>query len=154
MLGLPALIGVNMMLLGIAPAVAPAAMAATVMGLAQGYVVIQFITWLQERTPPEMLGRTMSLLMFAVVGLAPLSSAVAGALIQVSVTAVLVGAGMFIVGVVTVGAVSPSVWRMGTASEPQGEYSSTPTTGAGSSALADARSKAALARKPPCDQVD
>ena len=154
LLGLPALIGVSMMLLGIAPAVAPAAIAATVMGLAQGYVVIQFITWLQERTPPQMLGRTMSLLMFAVVGLAPLSSAVAGALIQVSVTAVLVGAGMFIAGVVTVGAVSPSVWRMGTASEPQGEYSSAPTAGAGSSALADARSKAALAGTPPCDQFD
>jgi MFS family permease len=144
MLGLPALIGLSMMLLGVVPEVGLAAIVAAVMGLAQGYIVIQFITWLQERTPPHMLGRTMSLLMFAVVGLAPLSSAMAGALIQLSVTAVLVGAGTFIVGVVGVGAFSPSVWRMGTESEGAGECPAAPAPGVGFSALADARSKAAL----------
>ena len=71
MLGLTAFMGVSLVLLGVMPAITPAAMVATIMGLAQGYVVIQFVTWLQMRTPARMLGRTMSLLMFAVVGSGP-----------------------------------------------------------------------------------
>jgi MFS family permease len=152
MLGLPALMGVSMMLLGVMPALAPAAVVSSVMGLAQGYLVIQFITWLQERTPPRLLGRTMSLLMFAVVGLAPLSNAFAGALIQVSVTAVLLGAGIVIVGVVGVAALSPSVWRLGTSSRVEGRCPPTPASDAGFSALGEAHSDAALGRTAPCDQ--
>ena len=83
------------------------------MGLGQGYVVIQFITWLQLRTEPHMLGRMMSVLLFAVVGLSPLSSTVAGALIQWSASAVMVGAGVLMVAIVGVAALSPSVWRLG-----------------------------------------
>ncbi len=113
MLGLTAFMGVSLVLLGVLPTITPAAMVATIMGLAQGYVVIQFVTWLQMRTPARMLGRTMSLLMFAVVGLAPVSSTLAGALIQVSATGVMIGAGVLIVVVVTVGSLSPSVWRLG-----------------------------------------
>lgn len=121
MLGLTAFMGVSLMLLGVMPAIIPAAVVATLMGLAQGYVVIQFVTWLQLRTPPRMLGRMMSLLMFAVVGLAPVSSIVAGALIQVSATAVLIGAGALAVLVVVVGALSPSVWRLGDETEDDGQ---------------------------------
>ena len=85
LLGLTGLVGAGMVLLGVMPAIfLPAAVVSVVMGLAQGYVVIQFLTWLQSRTPAAMLGRTMSLLMFGMVGLAPLSSIVAGALIQLS----------------------------------------------------------------------
>ena len=114
MLGLTAFMGVSLVLLGVMPAITPAAIVAAAMGMAQGYVVIQFITWLQRRTPERMLGRTMSLLMFAVVGLAPVSSTVAGALIQISATAVLMGAGVLMVIVIAVGSLSPSVWRLGT----------------------------------------
>lgn len=154
MLVLPAVMGVSMMLLGVMPAVAPAAIVSTVMGLAQGYLVIQFITWLQERTSPRLLGRTMSVLMFAVVGLAPLSNALAGALIQVSVTAVLLGAGIVILGVVGVAALSPSVWRLGTESEVEGRCPSAPAPDAGFSALADERSKASPGGTPSGDQGD
>lgn len=113
LLGLTALMGVCLAVLGALPAITPAAIVAAVMGSAQGYVVIQFVTWLQMRTPAAMLGRTMSLLMFAVVGLVPVSSTIAGALIQVSATAVLVGAGALMVLVVAIGSLSPSVWRLG-----------------------------------------
>lgn len=113
MLGLTDLMGTCLSVLGLLPHTVPAALVAMVMGAAQGYVVIQFVTWLQMRTPPEMLGRMMSLLMFAVVGLTPVSTAAAGALIQVSATTVLIGAGILMVLVVGVGALSPSVWRLG-----------------------------------------
>ncbi len=113
MLGLTATMGVALALLGILPSVATSTFVAFIMGCAQGYVVIQFITWLQLRTPSRMLGRMMSVLMFAVVGMAPLSSAIAGALIQWSATFVMVGAGLLMVLVVAIAAVSPSVWRLG-----------------------------------------
>ena len=41
--------------------------------------MIQCITWLQLRTEPHTLGRMMSVLLFAAVGLTSLSSTVAGA---------------------------------------------------------------------------
>jgi MFS family permease len=113
MLSLTAAMGVGLALLGLLSSLVPAAVVAALMGLGQGYVVIQFITWLQLRTAPHMLGRMMSVLLFAVVGLTPLSSTVAGALIQWSPSAVLVGAGALMVAILGVAALSPSVWRMG-----------------------------------------
>ena len=64
------------------------------MGLGNGYISIFFITWLQKRAPRDMLGRIMSLLLFANVGLAPLAQAVAGALIKVSPVGLFAGAGV------------------------------------------------------------
>ena len=113
MLIMCAFLGIGLVLLGLSLALAPAALAALVLGFAQGYVVIQWITWMQIRTPAHMLGRTMSVLMFSVVGLAPLSNAAAGALIQLHPTVVMVSAGALIVLVVSVGALSPSVWQIG-----------------------------------------
>ncbi len=113
MLGLTAAMGIGLALLGLLSSLVPAAVVAALMGLGQGYVVIQFITWLQLRTAPHMLGRMMSVLLFAVVGLTPLSSTVAGALIQWSPSAVMVGAGVLMVAIIGLAALSPSVWRMG-----------------------------------------
>ena len=125
MLGLTATMGVCLTLLGVLSSMVPAVIVATVMGLGQGYVVIQFITWLQLRTAPHMLGRMMSVLMFAVVGLAPVSSTVAGALIQWSAPVVMIGAGAMMVGVVAFAALSPSVWRL--ADEPRRAEGDAPT---------------------------
>jgi hypothetical protein len=55
----------------------------------------------------------MSLLMFAVVGLTPLSTLVSGALIQAGAGRVLIGAGILMMGVIVVAAFSPCVWRLG-----------------------------------------
>jgi hypothetical protein len=113
MLSLTGLMGACLVALGLLPATVPASVVAVIMGAAEGYVVIQFVTWLQMRTPPEMIGRMMGLLMFSVVGMTPVSTAAAGALVQMSATAVLIGAGTLMVVVVAVGAFSPSVWRLG-----------------------------------------
>lgn len=129
MLGCTALMGVSLALLGVMPTLLPAATVATVLGLAQGYIVIHFLTWLQVRTPSRMLGRTMSLLMFALYGLAPLSTIVAGTLIDINATAVFAGAGALMLVVVTAGALSPSVWRLGNEdkrSRPAGQAEDTP----------------------------
>ncbi len=61
-------------------------------GLANGYASIVFMTSLQRMTAPEFLGRVMSLIMLAMVGLMPVSQAVAGVIIRFSPTALFIGA--------------------------------------------------------------
>ena len=65
----------------------------SVAGVMGGYTNIIFTTWLQARTPQKVMGRVMSLLMIASIGLSPVSSAVSGALIRLSLGWVFVGAG-------------------------------------------------------------
>jgi len=74
-----------------------AALTSLFMGATLGYVVIQFITWIQMRTPEQMLGRMMSILMFASQGLVPLGMAVAGALLGVNPTGLFVAADRLLV---------------------------------------------------------
>jgi len=53
-------------------------------GLVLGYFQILLITWIQRRIPQQMLGRMMSLIMFATVGVAPLSGLLTGYLIELT----------------------------------------------------------------------
>ena len=62
-------------------------------GIIGGYTEILFVSWLQGRTPSVMMGRVMSLVMVSAVGLSPISSAVSGALIRISLEWVFMGAG-------------------------------------------------------------
>ena len=50
------------------------------------YIEIVLITWLQKRTPPQMQGRMMSLAMFVTMGLTPISTPIAGALVKLNPT--------------------------------------------------------------------
>jgi hypothetical protein len=50
------------------------------LGLGNGYAAILSITWIQTRTPKEMLGQMMSLMMLSSSGLFPISQAIAGVL--------------------------------------------------------------------------
>ncbi|MGH8182694.1 MAG: MFS transporter [Rhodanobacteraceae bacterium] len=60
-------------------------------GLLGGMVMIAIFTWIQQRVSQAMMGRTMSILMFAFMGLGPLSAAAAGALLKVISLTVLFG---------------------------------------------------------------
>jgi hypothetical protein len=51
-------------------------------GALNGYIQVGIFTWLQQRVPPEMMGRTMSLFMFIFMGLVPMSSAATGWLMR------------------------------------------------------------------------
>lgn len=106
-------LGVGMVLLGLAPSAILAAGVGLAMGAADGYIEIAFITWLQSRTPAAMLGRMMSLLMFALMGLNPLSIALAGMLIKLDATALLVGAGGLLVVFPLLAMFSPAIKAMG-----------------------------------------
>jgi MFS family permease len=75
------------------------------LGALGGFVQVALMTWIQQRVPPAMLGRAMSLFMFIVMGLAPLASAAAGAALRVLTPAALFTAcGVTLLVIVTLGA--------------------------------------------------
>jgi MFS family permease len=68
-------------------------------GVLGGYVQVAVFTWIQQRVPRELLGRTMSLFMFIFMGLAPLAAVVAGWLAsRVTLATLFGGSGLFLVG--------------------------------------------------------
>jgi MFS family permease len=67
-----------------------------VLGLGNGYIGIILITWMQTRTPKAMLGRTMSLLVFASNGLWPVSQAISGAVSKLDLNLLFVSAGALV----------------------------------------------------------
>ena len=91
-------LGVGLALLGNAPNVFLAIAAAAAIGLGAGFINVRVIAWLQARTPEAMRGRVMSLLMLGSVGLAPISLAISGAIIDLGqVTLVFSVAGAIVV---------------------------------------------------------
>ncbi len=74
------------------------------MGAVIGYVDILMITWVQRKTPMNMMGRMMGMMMFASAGLLPVSFAVSGAVIRWSLPGVFIIAGgtMVVLGVIMV----------------------------------------------------
>jgi predicted MFS family arabinose efflux permease len=112
MLGSSALLGVGMAILGAFSSTFAATAATFVIGVAEGYLTVSFITWLQLRTSRAELGRIIGILLFASVGQAPVSNVIAGALIGLSASWVMIGAGVLIVLVVIVAASSGTVWRL------------------------------------------
>jgi MFS family permease len=88
--------GLGSIAYGYVTSTALAFLVSLLMGIGNGYVGIMLITWMQKSTPPAMLGRVMSLLLFANVALVPLSQALAGGLSKFSLSGMYVGAGALI----------------------------------------------------------
>lgn len=112
----------SLALLGVAvsPEIQVAVPAAFLMSLFNTYGNIMLLTWLQQRAPPQMLGRVMSILMTASFGLVPISMAVAGALMVYDVRLVL-GIGAGLCGILDLAfLLSPSFRNMDVADETSG----------------------------------
>ncbi len=88
--------GILLMPFGVLRAMWVAAGVAFFVGIIGAYVDVLLLTWLQRRTPRAMMGRVMSFMSIAEVGLLPISIAVAGALITLSLEWVFIGAGALI----------------------------------------------------------
>jgi MFS family permease len=78
-------------------------------GGANGYMAVTFISQLQRATPEAMLGRIMGLYMLSVYGLMPLSQAFAGVVARFNINAVFIGAGACLVGVAILAASRPEL---------------------------------------------
>lgn len=93
-----ALAGVLVAPLGLVNAVWQAASLMLGLGLLGGYMQINVFTWIQRRVPPHMMGRAMSIFMFIFMGLAPLSAAAAGWLLQyIALSQMFLGGGIILV---------------------------------------------------------
>jgi MFS family permease len=66
------------------------------LGVGNGYIAILMFTWMQSRTPKEMLGRIMSMVMLSGTGLVPISQAISGAVSKWSLTVLFASAGALI----------------------------------------------------------
>lgn len=100
-----------------------------VTGLGNGYLAILVMTALQRLAPEHMLGRVMSLMMLAMVGLAPISQSLAGAVLKLSVPAMFAAAG---VGMLATGVfvfTQRHVWVFPEAAEPEAEAAENPSLG-------------------------
>jgi MFS family permease len=73
------------------------------------FLSIALIAWLQQRVDSKMMGRVMSVLMFASVGLTPLSLALAGFALKISVPGTFFSAGAMVIVVTLLAASHPAV---------------------------------------------
>jgi MFS family permease len=108
-----AVFGAGLAMLGFAHSLAAALVPAAVMGFAAGYLTVSFFTWVQARTPQRLMGRMMSFIIFASVGLVPVSQALSGAVASRSLTALFVGAAALLLLVVARAWFVPSLRSMG-----------------------------------------
>ena len=93
LLTLVSVMGVGLALLGVSRSMIFAAVIGLVLGSVNGYINVFFTTWVQSRAPKALIGRLMSLLMFASTGLFPVSMALAGAASRTDVTLLLTVSG-------------------------------------------------------------
>ena len=89
--------GIGLILYAYAETMMQAAVIAFFIGASFGFTGIQFTTWLQQQVPKPLMGRTMSLVMFAGMGMAPISSALAGVFMDISIVGLFVSSGVVMV---------------------------------------------------------
>ena len=83
-------------------------------GAILGYTNVSMITWVQRRDPAcALMGRVMSLLVFASVSLMPISIAIAGVLVEISFEGLLLFAGLGMTVLTLSTLLSRSVRQMG-----------------------------------------
>ena len=97
MLAFVLLAGAGLGAVGIAPSLAVVGIILTVIGTLNGWVNIVVIAWVQGRTDPDILGRTMSFLMLGSVVAAPLSLALAAVIVDTDATALFLAAGVLVI---------------------------------------------------------
>jgi MFS family permease len=80
-----------------------------ILGVGNGYIAILLFTWMQTRTPKEMLGRMMGMVMLSSTGLVPVSQAISGAVSKWSLTFLFASAGVLVLLVTTWAAFQPGL---------------------------------------------
>ena len=83
-----------------------------VLGVGNGYIAVVLMTLLQRITPAHMLGRLMSLVILAMLGLTPVSTALAGAVIGLGAPALFLGCGVGMLVVTAVAATYRHSWSL------------------------------------------
>ena len=103
-MGVAVVLGIGLALIGLAPNLPVALAIIGVMGVLIGFINVQAIAWLQSRIPDDLRGRVMSLVTLGSVGLAPVSLAIAGALVDLgAVTLTFLAAGAIVIAAAIAG---------------------------------------------------
>ncbi len=108
---LTAALGLFVGAVALVPNLPAAAALAFAIGAAASYLGVTNISLLQERSEPRLTGRVMSLAMFAAVSLDPVSFVGAGLLVELSLTAVFLSAGVLLLLTALLGATSGAFRR-------------------------------------------
>jgi len=130
--------GVGIGVLGFASSLVAALVPAALMGFAAGYLTVAFFTWIQARTPQRFMGRMMSLIIFASVGLVPVSQALSGLVAERSVTALFLGAAALLAVVVARAWWVPALRAMGAEMAVEPSASTAPGVSGGPEAVSPA----------------
>jgi MFS family permease len=112
-LGLMAVAGIAFAALAFVNSTIGAIAIAAIVGAAIGYTNVSFITWVQLRIPRQLMGRVMSFLMFGSLALVPISIAIAGVLVEISLDGVMLVAGLGMALLSGITLLSPRVRGMG-----------------------------------------
>jgi len=110
-------LGVGLIVYALTPTIEWALLVTAISGIVDGYLIIIVISWLQLRIPVKLLGRVMSIVIFFNVGLAPVSSAIAGGLIKWSLVGVFQIGGVMLVVLAVTGLMVPVIRRFGMEAE-------------------------------------
>lgn len=106
--------GLCMVGLGFTMTIIQAGTLLILMGITNSVVVVLGTSWFQKNTDGRYMGRVMSILMFSLVGLIPISSALSGYLMEIiSLEITLVFAGSLVTLVSIAGLIHPTVRNMG-----------------------------------------
>ncbi|MBW4432744.1 MAG: MFS transporter [Pelatocladus maniniholoensis HA4357-MV3] len=104
--------GFGLFLLGFIGNIVLASITIAVLGFCSCIFTVVGITWIQKQSQPEMLGRVMSLGMFSAFGIAPLSFAIAGILVNLNLTIMFTVAGSIMLITSLALAANPSVRKI------------------------------------------
>lgn len=111
MLAVDGVVGLLFMPMGLISATWQGAALLVTIGLLGGFIQVTIFSWLQQRTPPALMGRVMSMFMFIFLGLAPLSGALTGWLMRaITLPQLFMGCGGLLVCLV-LGALAASPMR-------------------------------------------
>jgi MFS family permease len=115
-LGVDAAAGLLIMPLGLIGAAWQGGLLLLLLGALVGLVQVAVFTWIQKRVQPQMMGRTMSIFMFIMFGLAPLSSALTGwVMLHVSLPQMFLGGGVILLVCATLALLLTPMRRIATA---------------------------------------
>jgi MFS family permease len=101
-----AAMGIGVGGLAFVPNLLVAGLLATLIGMTASFLAVVNISWLQERSEPDLTGRVMSLAMFSAIALDPISYVLAGMLVELSLTVVFLAAGSLLLFTALLGATS------------------------------------------------
>lgn len=115
-LGIDSVVGLALATLALVHTTLAGAAVLACTGVLGGIVQIAIVSWIQRRVAPEMMGRTMSVLMFTFLGLGPISAAIAGSLLKViSLPSLFAGAGLLLTTIALCCLSSPALRSIGSA---------------------------------------